>query len=138
MDFSLSDRALLHTLGSDKEPPWIEADVPVAQLEHQLAAVLMSVPDQLAFDLDDLDLVVVEPRHHIGRPMLGKQGQSLGLVKRLVVVVAPMRWHLWGSSQLDLPIRNDKLHLWTNGPGDHNFPTRNELDDDVASAATRR
>ncbi|WP_369598848.1 hypothetical protein [Arthrobacter sp.] len=90
MDFSLRDRAVLHTLGNDKELPWIEADFPVAQLEHQLAVVLMGVPDELAFDLDDLDLVVVEPLHHIGRPMLGKQGQPLGHVKRLVVAVAPM------------------------------------------------
>ena len=38
--------------------------------EEELVGVVVGVPDELALHLHQLDLVVVEPGHHLGRPVL--------------------------------------------------------------------
>ncbi len=86
--FPLSERAVLDTAGDDEELSWSEGHVPVAHLDGQLAArnekelirVLMGVPHELALKLDHLNLVVVQPGNHLGRPLLGEQGKPFGNV----------------------------------------------------------
>ena len=75
---ALGDRAVLDTTRNDEELPRSNRDTAIAQLdrelalgdEEQLIGVLVGVPDELALDLDHLDLVVVESGHRLGRPVL--------------------------------------------------------------------
>jgi hypothetical protein len=92
VNFTIGDRAVLHTARHDEQLAGIKADVALAELDgqcaddddEQLVGVLMCVPDELALDLDDHDFVVIEPRDDFGRPVLGKQGQLLGKIHRFV------------------------------------------------------
>jgi hypothetical protein len=59
---------VLATLGNHEELPLVERDITVSRLDRQAAlenqeevvCVVVFVPDELAFDLDDLQLVVVD------------------------------------------------------------------------------
>lgn len=61
--------------------------------EEQLVGVLVGVPSELALELDHLDLVVVEPGHRLGRPVLGEQRELLGDVNRSVGHVSSIAGH---------------------------------------------
>ena len=45
--------------------------------EEELVGVGVAVPDELALDLDDLDLVVVKGRDHLGGPVVADVGQPV-------------------------------------------------------------
>jgi hypothetical protein len=59
---------VLHAAGDDKELAFLQLDVAVAQLDRQVSLkdeekvirVIVLVPDELALDLHDADVVVVE------------------------------------------------------------------------------
>ena len=67
MRLLVGNRAVLDAARDDEELSLAELDVPVAQLDRQqpfedeeeVVRVGMRVPDELAFDLPDLDLVLV-------------------------------------------------------------------------------
>jgi hypothetical protein len=49
--------------------------VPTASRREQLVGVLVGVPDELALQPDELDLVVVDPRDELRRPELAEEGE---------------------------------------------------------------
>src|SRR4029077_13706240 len=91
------DRAVLDTPGYDVQLSGTEGHVSIAELDRkaaldhqeQLVGVLMGVPDELALELGQLDLVVVETGHHLGRPVLREQPE---LVAEVHHVVHPSSW----------------------------------------------
>jgi hypothetical protein len=70
---TVRDWAVLDTSRNDEQLARTHLDVAVLHLdgqfagddEEQFVSVLMGVPGEFALDLDDLDLVVVHPRHHL-------------------------------------------------------------------------
>jgi hypothetical protein len=46
--------------------------------EEDLVGIVVLMPDELALNLDDLELVVVHPPDDLRRPVLGKRPQLLG------------------------------------------------------------
>lgn len=64
---------MLHALRDNEELPRLEVDFAVPRLDRQLAVnneeqlvgVLEGVPDELALELHDFDVVVVQARHHL-------------------------------------------------------------------------
>ena len=93
MGFALGEGAVLDTAGYDEELSGPQRHVPVAHLDGQFSArdeeelvrVLMGVPNELALELDHLDLVVVHAGNHLGRPLLGEEGKLFGDVNGYVV-----------------------------------------------------
>jgi hypothetical protein len=64
---------------------WSENDVAITWLDGQVAidheeqfvGVLVRVPNELALDLDQLDLVIVQAGYQFWRPVLGEQVELL-------------------------------------------------------------
>src|ERR1700683_407032 len=79
---------MLYTARSDEQLTGAENHVSVVHPDRQLAAndqeeligVFVGVPHEFALDLHDLDLVVVEPCHHLGRPVLRDQRELVGKI----------------------------------------------------------
>lgn len=74
----LGARAMLDALRDDKQLTRAERDIAVAECDRELAGehqeqlvgVVVGMPDEFALQPDDLDLVVVEPRDDLRRPLL--------------------------------------------------------------------
>ena len=72
-NLAVSDGAAFDAAWHDEQLAMTKGDVAVAQLDGQLAAddekqlvgVVMGVPHELTIDLHNLNLVVVQPRHHL-------------------------------------------------------------------------
>jgi hypothetical protein len=87
---SVSERAVLDASGNHEKLSGIELDVAVSQLDRQptvdnqeqLISVVVGMPDELALELDDLDLVVVKPRHRLRRPVLRKPREHPAKINR--------------------------------------------------------
>jgi hypothetical protein len=68
VDFLLGDRPVFDATGNDQELAFLQPDVPIperhveAALHHQeqLVLVVVVVPDELALELDPLDLLAVQ------------------------------------------------------------------------------
>src|SRR6185436_17517552 len=52
--------------------------------DEALVGVLVVVPDEVAFQLDDLELVVVHLRHHLRRPLLREKRELMLEIDRLM------------------------------------------------------
>jgi len=68
--------------------------------QKQLVGVLMPVPDELALDLDELDLVVVDDGHDLGMPVVGEALELLveahrGVHRSPAVLVPGHAWSGW-------------------------------------------
>ena len=71
----LRSRAVLHASRHDEELALVQHDVSVSELEREppfeyeeeLVRLVVLVPDELALDLSDVDLVVVQVRDDLGR-----------------------------------------------------------------------
>ena len=69
-----------------------QRDLAVAQLDGQLSVedeeefigVVMGVPYEIALDLHNLDLAVVQPGHRLRRPVVSERRQLLGEVDRCI------------------------------------------------------
>ena len=59
--------------------PEIHAKSALDDQEH-LVGVIVLVPDELARDLDQLDLIAVELADHLGAPMIGEASELLGQI----------------------------------------------------------
>src|SRR5262245_50950551 len=77
MRFVFGDRAMFDTLRDDEEFPWTEryvafahadGDMPL-QHEEKVIRVVVRVPDELAFDLHDHEIVTVELANHTRLPV---------------------------------------------------------------------
>jgi len=73
VDLDVSDGAAFDAAWHDEQLATTKGEVAVEQLDGQLAAedekqlvgVVMGVPHELTIDLHNLNLVVVQPRHHL-------------------------------------------------------------------------
>lgn len=54
----------------------LDSNLPLRHQEH-FVGVGVGVPDEFTFDLDDLDLVIIEGRNLLGRPVLGELTELL-------------------------------------------------------------
>jgi hypothetical protein len=83
-DFFLGDRTVLDTAGDDEELTGAELDAPIAEFhdeaalvdEEHLVLMLVVMPDELAFELGELDVLAVEFRGNARRPVFGDACES--------------------------------------------------------------
>ena len=71
-----------------------EAAVPTDDVAQDLVRLRVAVPDELALDLDELEMVVVHPRDDLRRPLLRKPRQLLREVDGLVIHPRPATSHV--------------------------------------------
>jgi hypothetical protein len=91
--FALSKRAVLDAAGYNEELSGPQGHVAIAHLDGQssardkeeLVGVIVGMPNELAVELDHLDLIVVHPGNHLGRPLLGEEGELFGDINGSVV-----------------------------------------------------
>jgi hypothetical protein len=92
LDLSGCDRTVLDAARHHVELTWAKHDIAIAKLdsqitveyEEELVGVIVAVPDELALQFDDLDLVVVQPRDDLWRPVVGDAGQLVAEINWLV------------------------------------------------------
>lgn len=92
LDLSVRTRAVLDASRHDEELPGAEDDVSVTELDRQLSIdhqeqfvrVLVSVPDEITHDLDQLDLVVVEAGDQPRGPVVGESVERFAEVHDIV------------------------------------------------------
>ncbi len=78
MDLVGGDGQMLHAAWDDRELALVQPQVAVAQLdeqsplddEEQLILVFVPMPDELAFELDQLDIRVVQLARDLGTPVV--------------------------------------------------------------------
>src|SRR5690348_14354583 len=83
VDLLAGDGKVLDPVGNDRELSRLEHDLAVPQLDHQpalddveeLVFGFVVVPHELAFELDRLDVEVVELADDLGRPVVGEELQ---------------------------------------------------------------
>jgi hypothetical protein len=86
----LRDGPVLDPLRNDEQVAGAQRDAAVAQLdreltlqhEEEIVRVVVLVPDELALNLRDHDVVAVELGHGARLPVLGERGELLGEVDR--------------------------------------------------------
>ncbi|OLT19875.1 hypothetical protein BJF81_07545 [Ornithinimicrobium sp. CNJ-824] len=91
-DLSVRTGAVLDATGHHEKLSWAEDDVSVTELdrelsvdhEEQFVGVLMGVPDEVTLDLDQLDLVVVDPGDQLRGPVVGEPIELLAEVHDVV------------------------------------------------------
>jgi hypothetical protein len=96
----LGARAVLDATRNDEQFPLVEFDVAIGKLDRQVPfedeeeviGVVVLVPDELAFDLDDANIVVVDASDDLRLPVLIEEAQLLGqvdFVRDLLLLLGP-------------------------------------------------
>ena len=96
MGLGFGDRLVFHSPGNDEELAFVEFDDPIAKMYRQVAVedqeelvlVLVMVPDELAFELGELDVLAVEFADDTGAPMFSELLEFPGEVDLVVLAVA--------------------------------------------------
>ena len=93
VDFILGHRLVLHTARHDQELAFVEVDLPVTVFrvadhdlqpafhhQEELVLILVVVPDELAFELGELDVLIVKLAHDFRTPIFGEEMEFTGEV----------------------------------------------------------
>jgi hypothetical protein len=115
MSLFVGNGAVLHPSGHNQELPLLEPDVPVAELhaeaamedEEQLVLGFVLVPEELAQELDELDLLAVEFPDDPGTPVVVEELELLPDVHLVqgLVSLGDLGSDLWFA---EVPIRGDE------------------------------
>ena len=98
MGLGFGDRLVFYAARNDEELALVEFDDPVTKMYRQVAVedqeelvlLLVMVPDELAFEFGELDVLAVELADDTGAPMFSELLEFLGEV-HLVVLAAHAR-----------------------------------------------
>tara|TARA_B100000809_G_scaffold26820_1_gene23426 strand:- start:483 stop:821 length:339 start_codon:yes stop_codon:yes gene_type:complete len=90
------DRLVFHSPGNDEELAFVEFDDPIAKMYRQVAVEdqeelvlsLVMVPDELTFELGELDVLAIELADDTGAPMFSELLEFLGEVNGVVLAAA--------------------------------------------------
>jgi hypothetical protein len=81
--FPVGMRAMLDAPGDDEHLPWLQRDLPIAQVNSQgafvydekLVGIGMCMPDEITLHLNQFDQVVIDPADNLWRPELVEKGE---------------------------------------------------------------
>ena len=96
MGLGLGDRLMFYAPRHDEELAFVELDDPVTKMYRQVAVedqeelvlVLVMVPDELAFELGELDVLAVEFADDTGAPTFSELLEFLSEVNGVVLAAA--------------------------------------------------
>ena len=99
MGLGFGDRLVFYAPGNDEELAFVEFDDPVTKMYRQVAVedqeelifLLVMVPDELAFELGELDVLAVEFADDTGTPTFSELLEFLGEVHLVVLAAAHAR-----------------------------------------------
>ena len=85
MNFLLGDGAMFDAPGDDQELPFLQPDLTITELhdeaslhdQEEFVLVVVAVPDELAPELDELDVLAVQLADDFGTPVVVEEGQLL-------------------------------------------------------------
>ncbi len=88
VDLLVGDGPVLHAPGHDQELALLQADLSVTEVhaepslhdQEEFVLVVVLVPDELALELDQLDVLAVEFADDLRAPVVLEEGQLLGEV----------------------------------------------------------
>ncbi len=95
MGLGFGDRLVFYAPRNDEELALVEFDDPVTKMYRQVAVedqeelvlLLVMVPDELAFELGELDVLAVELANDTGAPMFSELLEFLGEIDLVVLAV---------------------------------------------------
>ncbi len=96
MGLGLGDRLMFYAPRHDEELAFVELDDPVTKMYRQVAVEdqeelvlsLVMVPDELTFELGELDVLAIELADDTGAPMFSELLEFLGEVNGVVLAAA--------------------------------------------------